>query len=533
MSSLIEFFLTNREGIIYLIVGFLIGAALFSSISYWLTKRRMAMWDREYGAIQAQLQNTREQYANLKGQYGQMQYQLKDQTQLLKDARSQLGQEFENLANRIFENKQKQFDFQNQKTLNHSLNPLKQQIDEFKKQVSDVYQKESAERNQLIGKIGELQSQTQKIGEDALNLAMALKGSNKTQGNWGEVVLERLLEESGLQKGREYDTQVAMGDGEGKRRNPDVIIYLPENKQLVIDSKVSLIDYERYINAEVDAEREKALQAHVQSVRAHIKQLSKKNYESLAGLQSLDFVFLFMPIEAAFMLALQQEPALFREAYDQQIVLVSPTTLLATLRTVSNIWRYHKQHKYSEKIAQQAGGLYDQFVLVIESLDDLGNQLSRTQNSYDTARRRLTEGKGNLIKRIEGLRELGAKTKRQLPVEKLLDEELTQESLLDEMLTEDESSFPAPTKPEATIQDQQRGLQEEIPAQGSVTEEELYDDNSPLYAETVEEDPMSFEAAPTFMPEDKLANSQFVETGTSDTTSTADSTKETLVDSEQ
>jgi DNA recombination protein RmuC len=436
MSSLIEFILANREAIIYMTIGFILGAILLSAIGFWLTRRRLAMWDREYGAIQAQLQNTREQYANLKGQYGQMQYQLKDQTQLLKDARSQLGQEFENLANRIFENKQKQFDFQNQKTLNHSLNPLKQQIDEFKKQVSDVYQRESAERNQLIGKIGELQTQTQKIGQDALDLAMALKGGNKTQGNWGEMVLERLLEESGLQKGREYETQVSMESEGGQRRNPDVIVFLPENKQLVIDSKVSLLDYERYINTEENDEKALALQAHIQSIRTHIKSLSRKNYESLEGLQSLDFVFLFMPIEAAFMQALQEEPALFKEAYDQQIILVSPTTLMATLRTVSNIWRYHKQHKYAQKIAQQAGGLYDQFVLVIESLDELGNQLTKTQNSYDTTRRRLTEGKGNLVKRIEGLRELGAKTKRNLPVEQLLDEDLSQQSFLDDVLEE-------------------------------------------------------------------------------------------------
>lgn len=432
MQSIIDFILGNQEQLILLGLGFLLGSFIIGVWVYYVGRKKLALSLEESSQIQLQLYQAREELAGLKGQHGQMQYQLKEQTHLLREARSQLGQEFENLANRIFETKQQQFDVQNQKTLNQSLSPLKSQIDEFKKQVADVYQKESAERNQLIGKIGELQLQTQKIGEDAINLALALKGDNKTQGNWGEVVLERLLEESGLQKGREYDTQVALNDEGGKRRNPDVMIYLPENKQLIIDAKVSLLDYERYINSDDENEKQQALKAHVQSVRNHIRNLSVKNYESLEGLQSLDFIFIFMPVEAAFMLALQAEPALFKEAYDKQIVLVSPTTLMATLRTVANIWRYHKQHKYAEKIAQQAGGLYDQFVLVVESLDDLGAQLDKTQGSYNVIRKRLVEGKGNLVKRIEGLRHLGAKTKRSLPVDKLIDEELDPQEFLEE-----------------------------------------------------------------------------------------------------
>jgi DNA recombination protein RmuC len=254
------------------------------------------------------------------------------------------------------------------------------------------------------------------------------------------VILERLLEESGLQKGREYDAQVAMNDESGQRRNPDVVIYLPENKQLVIDAKVSLVDYERYINADDEVQKKRYLLAHVSSVRTHIKNLSVKNYESLKGLQSLDFIFIFMPVEAAFMLALQTEPALFKEAYDKQIVLVSPTTLMATLRTVANLWRYHKQHKNAEKIALQAGGLYDQFVLVVESLDDLGSLLDKTQTSYGVVRKRLVEGKGNLVKRIEGLRYLGAKTKRILPLDKLIDDELGPQERLEEINTEEAES---------------------------------------------------------------------------------------------
>lgn len=377
-----------------------------------------------------ELYRTKEELALAKGQLSHMQQSMDEQKTLLKETRLQLGNEFETLANRIFESKQKQFDQQNAKTLAYSLDPLKTQIHEFKQQVSNAYEKENAERNKLIGKIGELQQQTQKIGEDAVNLALALKGDNKSQGNWGEVILERLLEESGLQKGREYDTQVSLSDDEGKRRNPDVIIYLPENKQLVIDSKVSLAHYERYINSDDDIARAAALKGHVDSVRQHIKGLSRKNYESLKGIQTLDFVFIFMPIEAAFMLALQHDPNLFREAYDKQIVLVSPTTLMATLRTVSNIWRYHKQHKNAEQIATQAGGLYDQFALVLESLDDLGSQIEKTQKSYQKTKDRLAQGRGNVIGRIEKLKVLGAKAKKSIPVDKHLDQEGMNDLLL-------------------------------------------------------------------------------------------------------
>ena len=401
-------------------IGAILGAlVVYCVLFYWSHKRLKALQGALQMTEQAK-QQAREEAAALTGQVQQMQVQMQEQASLLKEARLQLGQEFENLANRIFDNKQKQFDQLNQRTLDQSISPLKKQIDDFKKQVSDVYQKESAERNQLIGKIGELQQQTQKIGEDAVNLALALKGDNKAQGNWGEMILERLLEESGLQKGREYDTQVSLTSEEGQRRNPDVVIYLPEEKQLVIDAKVSLANYEVYTSAESEHDKAVALQAHVQSVRNHIRTLSNKNYSQLNGIKSLDFVFIFMPVEAAFMLALQHEPKLFQEAYDKQIVLVSPTTLMATLRTVSNLWRYHKQHKNAEKIAQQAGGLYDQFALVVNALDDLGSQISRTQNAYDMTRKRLVEGKGNLVKRVENLRELGAKTRKQLPVDTLL-----------------------------------------------------------------------------------------------------------------
>ena len=408
MFQINEFF--SLYGVYSLVVLFsAIASGLLTSL--WLNHRHR-------NAVQQyveQTQQVREELAGAKGQLVQLQQSAQEKEALLRAARQQMGHEFETLANRIFERKQQQFEEQNHKALSHTLDPLKTQINEFKQQVTNAYEKENAERNKLVGKIDALQQQTQKIGEDAVNLALALKGDNKSQGNWGEVILERLLEESGLQKGREYHTQVSLQDEDGQRRNPDVIIQLPEDKQLVIDSKVSLAHYERYVNADDAVEQELALKSHIDSVRQHIKGLSRKNYEELKGIQTLDFVFIFMPIEAAFMLALQHEPGLFKEAYDKQIVLVSPTTLLATLRTVENLWRYHKQHKNAQEIAKQAGGLHDQFVLVLESMDDIGTQLDKTRKVYEQAKSRLTDGRGNLVKRIHNLKTLGAKTKKQLP----------------------------------------------------------------------------------------------------------------------
>jgi len=343
---------------------------------------------------------------------------------LLQTAKVELAKEFENLANKIFDNKQQQFSQSSKNLLETALDPFKLQLTDFRKKVEDVYEKENAERNRLSGQVLELQKQAQKIGEDAVSLAQALKGNNKAQGNWGEVILERLLEESGLQKGREYDTQLSFTSDDGSRRMPDVIIHLPEQKDIIIDSKVSLIDYEKFCSSENEVERKAYLSAHVNSLRSHIKSLSVKDYEKLDGVNALDFVFIFIPIEAAFMLALQHEPNLYREAYDKHIILVSPTTLLATLRTVENIWRYEKQNKNAERIAKEAGALHDQFVLLLDAMDNIQNYLSKSQEAYNTARSRLQTGRGNLVKRVDDLRRLGAKTKKRIDVNLVDEEEL-------------------------------------------------------------------------------------------------------------
>lgn len=358
-------------------------------------------------------------YAALASRTEQEKINLTEQVALLQQTRGDLVKEFENLAGKIFEAKQAQFTQSSKSTLDLTLNPLKQQLNDFRKKVEDVYEKENAERNRLAGQVIELQKQAQKIGQDAVNLAQALKGNTKSQGNWGEVILERLLEDSGLRKGHEYSTQVNLKNEDGSRFIPDVVIHLPENKNIVIDAKCSLVHYEKFCSAEDEAERKQFLQAHIQSIRHHVKSLSIKDYERLAGLKSLDFVFIFVPIEAAFMVALQEDPSLYREAYDRNIILVSPTTLLATLRTVDNIWRYEKQNKNAEKIADAAGALYDQLCLSVESFKVLGEALDKTQVAYKKAVDRFFEGRGNTLRRAETMRLLGAKTKKRLSADML------------------------------------------------------------------------------------------------------------------
>ena len=365
------------------------------------------------------LSQARSRVAELETRLGQEREQFEQQLALLQDAKKQLTGEFENLANRIFDSKQAQFSTRSKTLLETAIDPLKTQLGEFRRKVEDVYEKENAERNRLAGQVVQLQKQAEKIGQDAVSLAQALKGNTKSQGDWGEVILERLLEQSGLQKGREYDTQVSYTGADGNRRTPDVIVHLPENKDIIIDAKVSLVDYEKYCNSEDQGERDRFLVQHIQSLRNHIRGLSVKDYERLEGVRALDFVFIFVPIEAAFMLALQQDPKLYSDAYDKHIILASPTTLLAILRTVENIWRYEKQNKNAERIARDAGALHDQFVLLLESLDSVGHYMGKTQEAYESARKRLATGKGNLLKRVNNIRRLGAKTKKTIDQEVL------------------------------------------------------------------------------------------------------------------
>jgi DNA recombination protein RmuC len=341
--------------------------------------------------------------------------QYESQLAVLNDAKTILTKEFENLANRIFDDKQEKFSMQSKEALETSLNPLRRDIGDFKKQVESAYDKENSDRNKLVGQISELQKQTRQISSDALNLANALKGDNKVQGNWGEFILEKLLEDSGLSNGREYTTQKALKDLDGRRRNPDVIIHLPEGRDIVIDAKVSLVDYERYFHAEDDETKKQCLRQHLASLNAHIRGLSGKDYEQLEGVNSLDFVLIFIPVESAFMLALDHSPEIMKDAYDRGIILVSPSTLMVTLRTIKNLWRYADQNLNAQLIADKAGSLYDQFVLYVEALDDIGRHLDKSREVWDVAHKRLVTGRGNLVKRTQELKTLGAKTKKILP----------------------------------------------------------------------------------------------------------------------
>jgi len=399
-----------------LIVGFF--SILFGIfIGFLFTRRYMNKINLEkYSKVAMERQLLEEKLAFVDGRN-------KAHLESLEDNKKELTKEFENLANKIFESKQENFKHQSKETIESSLSPLRRDISDFKKQVESSYDKESKERNILVGQIGELQKQTMKVSADALSLASALRGDNKTQGNWGEFVLERLLEDAGLTKGREYDVQTSLKNDNDQRRNPDVIVHLPEGRDIIIDSKVSLVAYEKYFHANEASVKERSLSDHITSLNNHIKQLSNKNYENLIGVKTLDFVIIFIPIEPAFLLALNSAPELMKDAYDKGIILVSPSTLLATLRTIKNLWRYEDQNKNSQVIAEKAGGLYDQFVLYIESMEDIGRHISKSYDSWTTAHKRLTSGKGNLVRRSEEIKKLGAKTKKSLSDERYIEKD--------------------------------------------------------------------------------------------------------------
>lgn len=339
---------------------------------------------------------------------------------LLIEARDVLSNQFKNLANEIFEEKSQRFTEQNKQNLDTLLNPLHEKIHTFGRLVQETYDKDSKERLTLEQELRRMQELNTQLNQDAMALTNALTGANnKAQGTWGEMVLENILESCGLARGREYEVQVSgtmqTENGGLKRYQPDVVINLPENKQLVIDAKVSLTAYLRHTSAENDSIREAELKAHIASIRQHIRTLSEKRYQDLYKLNTLDFVFMFIPVEPAYLLAVQQDMSLFNEAFERRIVIVGPSTLLATLRTVANIWRYEDQNLNAIEIARQSGAMYDKFVGFAQTLERLGKQLMTAQDTYEGAMRQLMTGSGNLIGRAERLRKLGAKTNKQLP----------------------------------------------------------------------------------------------------------------------
>ncbi|MGK2946065.1 MAG: DNA recombination protein RmuC [Candidatus Malihini olakiniferum] len=335
-----------------------------------------------------------------------------EKQRLLINSEQRLTTQFENLANRIFEHSSYRIDEQNKQSLDKLLAPLREHLDGFRRQVQEGFCSEARERHTLAHEIRQLQQLNVQIAREAVNLTNALKGDNKTQGNWGEVVLVRVLEASGLREGHEYQTQVSIQTGENKRMQPDVIVHLPHGKDVVIDAKMSLVAYERYFNSQYDEERASALNEHMASLRGHIRLLSNKDYQKLPGLRSLDYVLMFIPVEPAFLVAIDRHPELISEALRHNVMLVSPTTLLVALRTITNLWRYEQQSRNAQQIAERASGLYDKLRLFVEDMASLGQSLDKSQASYRQAMNKLASGRGNLISQVEGFRSLGVEVKR-------------------------------------------------------------------------------------------------------------------------
>lgn len=343
---------------------------------------------------------------------------LSEQKTQLEDLQTQFKKEFENLANQILEDKSKRFSEQNETQLKNILDPLKDRIRDFEKRVNETHNESAIGRSALQEQLRHLAEMNKKMSEDAINLTTALKGDRKIQGNWGEHILEKILERSGLTKGRDYDVQQSFTMEDGSRLQPDVIIRLPENRNLIVDSKVSLVAYNRYyasFNTDDKAVQEAHLKDHINSIRAHIKGLSGKNYQNLSGIGSPDFVLLFIPIEPAFMLAISADNELYNEAFDKKVVLVSPTTLLVTLLTIDLVWKQEYQSQNAMEIAKQGADMYDKFVGFVEDMIKVGKHMEESKKTYAEAMNKLHEGKGNLVRRAENMKKLGIKAGKQLP----------------------------------------------------------------------------------------------------------------------
>jgi DNA recombination protein RmuC len=340
---------------------------------------------------------------------------LENQKKDIEQLQEVFREKFENLANNILDDKTKKFTEVNRVRLEEILNPLRDKIKDFEKKVEETYDKEAQQRFSLKEEVKKLAELNQQVSLEAQNLTKALKGESKTQGNWGEMILESILEKSGLVKDREYSVQASFKDESGRIVYPDIIVHYPENRNVIIDSKVSLTAYEQYVSMDDTDEKEKLLRDHLTSIRKHIVELSKANYQDLYHLQTLDFVMMFMPIEPAYLIAVQKEPELWNYAYERRILLISPTNLLAALKMITALWQQEYQNKNVMEIARQSGDLIDKFHSLLEDLDHLDNDLISARKHYDDAKNKLSEGKGNLFRRVEKLKELGVKSKKKLP----------------------------------------------------------------------------------------------------------------------
>lgn len=370
-------------------------------------KESMKTLQSDFNQVQIESSAYRERIENLNEK-------IKNQNIEKEKANEQLKQQFTLLGQEIFNRNTKDFAERHQKSLNEVLSPFKQKLGDFEKKINETYDKDLRDRISLKDEVKRLCEMNQVISQDAQNLTKALKGDVKMQGNWGELILERVLEASGLQEGEEFELQESSENEDGRRIQPDVIVHLPDHKHLVIDAKVSLVAYEKYIQADDENKKSKYLQEHLLSLRRHIKELSEKKYHSATNLDTPEFVMLFLPIESSFGLAVREDIEIFTYGWEQKIILVCPTTLLATLKTVASLWKQDKQNKNAEKIARESGLLYNKFVGFVEDLEGIGQHIDKTRLAYDQAFRKLSHGPGNLISKVEKIKKLGAKTNKKL-----------------------------------------------------------------------------------------------------------------------
>lgn len=366
---------------------------------------------QKYELIQASIiSETNLKIATLQEKLESEQNHFSEKQALLEESKRAMKVEFENLVNKLFtESSQK-----SNQNLSLMLKPLKEQLNSFTTRVNEVYNDETKQRSSLLTEIKHLKELNNQISQDAINLTKALKGENKTQGDWGEMILENILEQSGLREGKEYTVQSSFTQENQKRVRPDVILHLPKNKDIVIDSKVSLNAYVNYVQSEEKEAKELAVKELEKSFLAHIKGLSNKRYENIKELRSLDFVLMFVPIEGAFLLAASQNGNLFKTAFDNNIMIVSPSTLFVTLRTIQNIWQFEYQNENAQQIAQKAANMYDKFVLFLESFEKVGKSIDTAKESYDTALNRMSTGKGNVISRMEEFKDMGVKPSKNI-----------------------------------------------------------------------------------------------------------------------
>jgi len=405
--------------------GLMLGVWLAVVLSWWFSRRgslaerarlepEVQMLELKLEQLRSELSDAGQHNAQLQARNEEREHSFTRQIQQLEQAELRLSENFERLAGRIFEERSEKFTDLNRRQLDTLLSPLSEKLTEFRNTVTETHRQETAQHQVLQTKLKDLEQLNQRLHDDATHLTQALTSNVKAQGNWGEQQLERLLELAGLQKGQDYSTQFSITTDSGQRVQPDLVVHLPEAKSIVLDSKVSLAAWVRYQSAATDEQRDTALKEHIQSIRQHIRNLGEKRYAELPGLDALDFVLMFVPVEAALIAALQADSDLPVLALSHRIALISPTNFLATMRTVASVWAVHRQNRNAHEIARRAGFLYDKFCGFIDNLQKLGERLSQAQQSYDEAFGQLSTGTGNLVRQAELLRELGARNTRQL-----------------------------------------------------------------------------------------------------------------------